>query len=129
MVYLVTGKAGAGKTTYAFRLAEELRSLGWMVKVLDSEKEREKEENQDFSEDGRYGHLFQLSLTASSLEEKGCVVIVSALSPTKRLRDMMRLFWEKSFVVFIPGGELWPGTTYEIPGEEELRWRAQPPRK
>lgn len=126
MVYLITGKAGAGKTTYAENLAGELLSQGKPVVVLDSEKERERLGHYDYSDDGRRVHLLGLALEAARHEIRGMVVIVAAVCPYKDLRDTMRLFWRKSLLVYMPGGELWPGTTYEIPDEEELGWRELP---
>ena len=126
MVYLITGKAGAGKSTYACNLALELRDRGENVSVLDSEQVREETGRFDYSQTGRENHLFCLALSAAVEELRGNTVIVSAISPTKDLRFLMRSLWKKSFVVYIPGGSLWLGTVYEPPDEEELKWLELP---
>lgn len=121
MVILITGKQGAGKTTYAKRLAEEMMlERNGAVIFLDSDRIRQLDGNNDFSDDGRYNHLKRLALAARSAESAGATCIVAAIAPKKEWRNMMREFWQESKVVYIPGGTMWPGTVYERPNLDEL---------
>lgn len=122
MIVLITGKAGAGKTTYANRLADELRGNGLTVEVLDSEVVRKQDNNNDYSMPGRARHLNRLAVKAAKIEQNdiNSVVLVAAIAPTKVLRKMMRYYWLHNRLVYLPGGSLWEGTTYEIPGFDEF---------
>jgi len=120
MVYLITGKAGAGKTTYATKLAEELQIEGYNVVMIDGDVYRDKTENQDFSVKGRVKNLMGAAEEAKQIEKLGKVVILAFIAPKKLWRDLMRDHWQKSRVIYIPGGSLWEGTTYEMPAQSEL---------
>lgn len=120
MVVLITGKAGAGKTTYGTRYASELEKRGERTKLLDGDAVRHLCKNADYSHEGRTKNLQTIAKMASVFEGQGYTVLVSAVSPTKKLREMMRTHWSKHRTVYIPGGRLWPGTSYEMPDESEL---------
>jgi len=47
-------------------------------------------------------------------------VIVELFAPTKDLRMTARRMWSCSQLIYLPGGTLWEGTTYEEPEKEEL---------
>ena len=57
---------------------------------------------------------------AAMLEEQGYTVIVELFAPTRALRLMARQKWAQSQLVYLPGGTLWEGTTYEEPTSEEF---------
>ncbi len=120
MVILVTGKAGAGKTTYSRTLARELMRTGVNTIVLDSDEVRGYRKNTDFSDDGRHSHLMEMAHMAAVSEGVGAIVIVAAIAPRRKWRDQMRSQWKESRLVYLPGGTLWEGTVYEAPvlGEE-----------
>jgi len=120
MVYLITGKAGAGKSTYAKRLEEELLSEGKDVLVLDSDELRKRRRDFDFSDEGRFKHLTCLAEAAAVVEGYGSIAIIAAISPRKDWRKKMRAHWKKSILVYLPGGNLWDGTEYERPDYDEL---------
>lgn len=124
MVYLITGKKDAGKTTYAMRFANELKAEGYKVIMIDGDEFRDKRKNDDFSDEGRIKNLMDAAQMAAEFEQKGYIVIMAFVSPRKEWRDMMRKLWTMSVVVYIPGGTLWPGTTYERPTEQELTLHA-----
>lgn len=120
MVFLVVGKSGAGKSTYAFRLAQELRAEGKMVRILDGDVFRHQTGNQDFTDAGRIRNLQGLAKAAAEGERPGHVVIVAAVAPKREWRDMMRAMWKCSRLVYLPGGSLWPETEYERPDDSEF---------
>jgi adenylylsulfate kinase len=127
MVILVTGKAGAGKTTYATRYAEELKAEGHRVVMIDGDEFREQRgttKPEDFSDEGRISNLMDAAKMAAEFEEKGYIVILAFIAPKEEWRDMMRKLWKLSVVVYIPGGTLWPGTNYERPTFDELTLHA-----
>lgn len=120
MVYLITGKAGAGKTHYAQTLFKELHKEGIKVKLLDGDTFRKKTGNKDFSNKGRIENLMKAASVAREYEEEGYTVIVAFVAPQAGWRNTMQQFWEKSIVIYIPGGTLWEGTSYQRPQEDEL---------
>ena len=121
MVILITCKAGAGKTHYAEALAKELQGKeGYQVKMLDGDTFRKKTKNKDFTDKGRIANLIKAARQAREWEWQGCVVIVAFIAPMKEWRNMMRRFWIKSRLIYMPGGTLWEGTIYETPTEDEF---------
>lgn len=121
MVILVTGKAGAGKSHYAREYVRERQECGKVaVMWMDGDKFRKEMNNQDFSEEGRMRNLQEAAVRAAEYEYEGLTVICSFVAPRKEWRNMMRKYWQESLVVYIPGGTLWPGTSYEVPDKEEL---------
>ena len=123
MIYLITGKAGAGKSEYAKRFAQELREEGRKAMVIDGDEFRREKRNTDYTDKGRIKNLTGAAELARELEEQGNVVFVAFVAPRKHWRDMMRAYWYKSRVIYIPGGTLWEGTTYDRPDDDELEVR------
>jgi len=125
MVILVTGKPGAGKTHYVREyVLEKMKDGKTSIIGIDGDEFRKETNNHDFSDEGRIKNLRSAAIKASQLEEEGVLVICSFVAPRKKWRNMMREYWNESLVVYIPGGTLWPGTSYEIPDMEELTvWR------
>lgn len=124
MVILVTGKKDAGKTTYAERLAIELKAEGKSVVVIDGDVRRKKTDDKDFSDEGRIRNLMGAAEEAARLEAEGKTVILAFVAPREEWRNEMRKLWKDSIVVYIPGGTLWPNTTYERPTHDELTLHA-----
>ena len=123
MVYLITGKAKSGKSTYAFKLAQEYSARGYHTKIIDGDEYRKIKGNQDYTDEGRKRNLFGAAVEAAQYERNGFIVILAFIAPRKRWRNIMRKEWKESVLVYIPGGELWPGTSYETPKIKELRPR------
>lgn len=120
MVYLITGKAGAGKTHYARQLAQELMDEGKLVKHIDGDEWRMEWKNDDYSDQGRLWNLKSAAERARTFEKGGYIVVMSFIAPKQEWRNEMRKLWQQSKVIYIPGGKLWKGTVYEKPTEEEL---------
>ena len=120
MVYLITGKKDAGKTTYAKRLVQELVASGTQAAVLDGDEFRQETSNDDFTDEGRQRNLIGAAKVAAELEAQGNFVAVAFVAPRKAWREAMRLYWRESRVIYLPGGTLWPNTIYEVPDDEEL---------
>ena len=120
IVFLITGKAGAGKSVYAKRLAAELRAEGKRVAVIDGDEIRRVQKNHDYTDNGRKQNIIRMANLARDVERKGMVAIVAAVTPLRVYRNAMRSIWYESKTVYIPGGMLWEGTEYERPDESEL---------
>ena len=120
MVLLITGKPGAGKSHYAFQLAQELRDEGKLVRVLDGDVVRLSNNDNDYSDDGRRNHLIRMATLAVKIEEAGVIVIIAAVSPKREWRDSMRAMWVSSRLVYLPGGSLWKDSVYERPQDDEF---------
>lgn len=120
MVILVCGKASSGKSTYALKMAQELRAEGKLVTVLDGDVFRHQTGNLDFTDAGRIRNLTGLAKAAAEGEWPGHVVIVAAVAPRREWRNGMRAQWEESRLCYLPGGHLWPGTEYERPEFDEF---------
>jgi len=123
MIYLITGKAGAGKTWYATQLKKEFTQEGKSVYHIDGDVWREKNINEDFSDEGRLSNLVSAAKMAGRYEDQNDIVILSFIAPKKEWRELMRVFWEQSRTIYIPGGSLWSGTEYEKPDELEMELR------
>lgn len=121
MVYLIIGKAGAGKTTYAIKLAAEFKAEGKMPFILDGDVVRAVTNNEDFSNEGREEHLSRIAVIAKLAENQGLIPIIAVVCPKQEWRDMMRKYWGDSELIYLPGGELWDGTEFESPYDPTLR--------
>lgn len=120
MVYLITGKKGAGKTHYARTFAEELELEGFRVKIVDGDELRAQTQNLDFTREGRERNLMEAARIAKIWEQKGYVVLVAMVAPYQDIRERMRHQWHQSRVIYLPGGTLWEGSEYQRPDEFEL---------
>lgn len=123
MVYLITGKRNAGKSTYAFHLVNEFKKDGCEVDWFDGDAWRSINQNEDFSDDGRLKNLMSAAKAAQAAEMQGHVAILSFIAPRKEWRQKMRALWQQSILVYIPGGSLWENTIYERPDLEELKFQ------
>lgn len=120
MVYLITGKSNAGKTTEAYRLAKNLRKHGHCVYVLDADRVRKEFKDKDFTNSGRKNHIMKMAKFAAIAEEQGITVIIACLSPKRKWREEARKHFKQSELIYMKGGKLWKGTKYEEPIPEEF---------
>ena len=99
-----TGLSGAGKSTIADRVEQELQSLGKHTYLLDGDNVRHGL-NRDlgFTEEDRVENIRRISEVARLMADAGLIVIVSFISPFRSEREMARgLAEEGEFVeVFV----------------------------
>jgi adenylylsulfate kinase len=87
----LTGLSGAGKSTIANGLAEELRARGRKVEILDGDIVRENlSKGLGFSKEDRDINIRRIGFVAELLTRNGVVVIVAAISPYREIRDEVR---------------------------------------
>ena len=86
-----TGLSGAGKSTITTALAEELRSRGRPVEVLDGDAVRENlSKGLGFSREDRDTNIRRIGFVAELLTRHGVTVLVAAISPYRETRDEVR---------------------------------------
>jgi len=87
----LTGLPCSGKTTIAKSLKEELTNGGYNTVHLDGDDVREKlNEDLGFSEKDRYENLRRVAHIAKLFNENGSLIIASFVSPTNKMRDMIK---------------------------------------
>ncbi len=89
-IFWLTGLPGAGKTTLARRVTEELSSRGRAVECLDGDALRKLVPGTGFTRDAREHYLRHVAVTAAALERHGVVVVASLVSPYRSSRDFAR---------------------------------------
>src|SRR4026208_545294 len=80
-VICFTGLPGAGKSTVADWVAEQLRQRGWPVERLDGDAVRRIFPETGFSREERDAHLRRIGFLASKLEAPGVFVVASVVAP------------------------------------------------
>ncbi len=86
-----TGLSGAGKTTIASRVRDELLARGIKVEALDGDDMREHLGRElGFSRRDRDENVHRIGFVANLLARNGIVVLVSAVSPYRATRDDIR---------------------------------------
>ncbi|HXP92519.1 MAG TPA: adenylyl-sulfate kinase [Candidatus Binatia bacterium] len=87
----LTGLSGAGKSTIARRLAEELEARGRAVEVLDGDVIRTNlSKGLGFSREDRDENIARIAFVASLLTRHGATVITAAISPFAQARAKAR---------------------------------------
>ena len=91
MTLWLTGLSGAGKTTIADKLAEELKDRGRKVEILDGDIIRQNlTKGLGFSKEDRDENIRRIGFVAHLLTRNGVTVIVAAISPYKNMREEVR---------------------------------------
>ncbi|MGK7874717.1 MAG: adenylyl-sulfate kinase [Xenococcaceae cyanobacterium] len=86
-----TGLSGAGKTTISKAVAEELRSEGYKVEVLDGDIVRQNlTKGLGFSKEDRDENIRRIGFVSHLLTRNGVIVLVSAISPYREIREEVR---------------------------------------
>lgn len=120
MIYWITGKSSAGKTVYAKRLKRQFEQLDAKVLLLDGDIVRDQFKNNEYDDESRLKHIMNVAKFAAIAESQGFIVIISLVSPKKEWRMKARKLFDKSMLIYMPGGFLWEGTEYEEPDHEEM---------
>jgi sulfate adenylyltransferase/3'-phosphoadenosine 5'-phosphosulfate synthase len=90
-VIWLTGLSGAGKSTIAGRLVQELTALGRHVEVLDGDEVRTHlSKGLGFSKEDRDTNIRRIGYVAGLVARSGGVAITAAISPYREIRDEVR---------------------------------------
>jgi sulfate adenylyltransferase/3'-phosphoadenosine 5'-phosphosulfate synthase len=91
LVIWLTGLSGAGKSTIAIRLEQELRVLGRNVTVLDGDEVRTHlSKGLGFSKEDRDTNIRRIGYVAGLVAGHEGVAITAAISPYREVRDEVR---------------------------------------
>jgi len=86
-----TGLSGAGKSTIARALAEQLRARGHNLELLDGDVVRQNlTKGLGFSKEDRDENIRRIGFVAHLLTRNGTIAIVSAISPYRAVREEVR---------------------------------------
>ncbi|MBE9178441.1 adenylyl-sulfate kinase [Oculatella sp. LEGE 06141] len=86
-----TGLSGAGKTTIRMAVEQVLRAQGNKVEVLDGDIVRQNlTHGLGFSKEDRDENIRRIGFVAHLLSRNGVIVLVSAISPYRQIRDEVR---------------------------------------
>jgi adenylylsulfate kinase len=93
-----TGLSGAGKSTIAEIVIDELRARGRRVELLDGDEIREHlSKGLTFSKEDRDTNIRRIGWVASLLARNNVVAVTAAISPYRAVRDEVR-DWIDNFV-------------------------------
>jgi adenylylsulfate kinase len=102
LVIWLTGLSGAGKTTLARAIRQELLQTGGAVELLDGDEVRENlSHGLGFSKEDRDRNVSRIGFVARLLARNGVTVLVSAISPYQQSRDDARRLIESDGVRFL----------------------------
>src|SRR5436305_3554451 len=97
-----TGLSGAGKTTLARRVEQELRSHGREVEILDGDEVRANlSQGLGFSKADRDTNIRRIGYVARLLARNGVVAITAAISPYRAVRAEVRRAVEQDGAGFV----------------------------
>ena len=87
----LTGLSGAGKSTITQVLEKQLSEEGYSIEVLDGDIVRTNlTKGLGFSKEDRDTNIRRIGFVASLLTRHGVIVLVSAISPYRDIRDEVR---------------------------------------
>ena len=88
-VIWMTGLSGAGKTTIAKYLDEELYKNGYIAQILDGDNIRSGiNNNLTFTGEDRYENIRRIAEVSKLFMNCGIIIINSFISPTEEIREM-----------------------------------------
>jgi adenylylsulfate kinase len=86
-----TGLSGAGKTTISKEVAQALQNRGYKVEILDGDVVRQNlTKGLGFSKEDRDENIRRIGFVAHLLTRNGVVVLISAISPYREIREEVR---------------------------------------
>ncbi|MBC6452961.1 MAG: adenylyl-sulfate kinase [Hormoscilla sp. SP5CHS1] len=86
-----TGLSGAGKTTISRAVAEALRSKRYPLEILDGDIIRQNlTKGLGFSKEDRDENIRRIGFVSHLLTRNGVIVLVSAISPYRQIRQEVR---------------------------------------
>lgn len=86
-----TGLSGAGKTTITTAVEKELRERGCGIEILDGDIVRENlTKGLGFSKEDRDENIRRIGFVSHLLTRHGVIVLVSAISPYRAIREEVR---------------------------------------
>jgi adenylyl-sulfate kinase len=102
IVIWLTGLSGAGKTTLASALRDELTAAGHRIETLDGDEVRENlSRGLGFSKEDRDTNVRRIGFVARLLARNGVIVLASAISPYRQSRDDVRQSVENDGARFV----------------------------
>lgn len=114
MVIWITGKAGSGKTTLAYKLHKSITSSV----VLDGDEIRSVIKA-DFTDEGRINNINIISGLASLFDKQNLTPIIALISPMREWRLNAQKKFNNCCNIYVKGGSLWSGSLYEEPNNWE----------
>jgi adenylyl-sulfate kinase len=97
-----TGLSGSGKSTLANLVADELRSRGHRVEILDGDEVRTNlSKGLGFSKEDRDTNIRRIGYVCKLLARNGVIAISAAISPYRSVRDEVRKMHERFFEVYV----------------------------
>jgi adenylylsulfate kinase len=91
IIIWLTGLSGAGKTTIASSVAQELQKRGCRVELLDGDVVRTHlSQGLGFSKEDRDINVRRIGFVADLLSRNGIIAIASAISPYRSIRDHLK---------------------------------------
>jgi adenylylsulfate kinase len=103
-VIFLTGLSGAGKTTIAKALAEELKKKQLLPVLLDGDDVRTAIQLTAYDEAARKQHNRSVGALAALLEMQGHVVIVALIAPYREVRNEIRKSCRRFIEVYVSTG-------------------------
>ena len=86
-----TGLSGSGKTTITQAVTQQLSSQGYRLEVLDGDIVRQNlTKGLGFSKEDRDENIRRIGFVSHLLTRNGVIVLVSAISPYREIRDEVR---------------------------------------
>jgi adenylyl-sulfate kinase len=118
-VIWLTGLSGAGKTTLATALKQEIEASGRRVEMLDGDEVRENlSRGLGFSKEDRDTNVRRIGFVARLLARHGVIVLASAISPYRQSRDDVRRMVEDAGAGFV---EIFVGAPLDVLVERDVK--------
>src|SRR5882762_3167590 len=115
----LTGLSGAGKTTLARVLEQEMRARGMAVEVLDGDEIRTNlSKGLGFSKEDRDTNIRRIGYVCRLLSRNGVAAISAAISPYREVRDEVRQLIEADGATFI---EVYVKCPIEVLAERDVK--------